>query len=88
MLRLNINPAQQRATDRLLTSINNKIVPVIGHLSATELKRRHFIELLKIIEEKGLAEVASCLQKQLSNIMCHAVYQEFIDTNPQQTLWA
>ncbi|EIX9131985.1 integrase arm-type DNA-binding domain-containing protein, partial [Klebsiella pneumoniae] len=83
MLALNINPAQQRASerractpekvfktvalawhknnkkwsqntaDRLLASMNNHIFPVIGHLSVTELKPHHFIDLLKGIEEKG-----------------------------------
>ncbi len=29
------------------------VFPTIGHLPVTELKSRHFIELLKGIEEKG-----------------------------------
>jgi len=33
-------------------------VPLIGHLTVTELKTRHFTALLKGIEEKGLLEVA------------------------------
>lgn len=116
MLTLNINPAQQRASerractpekvfktvalawhknnkkwsqntaDRLLASMNNHIFPVIGHLSVTELKPHHFIDLLKGIEEKGLLEVASRTRQHLSNIMRHAVHQGFIDTNPAANL--
>ncbi|MEQ5055425.1 integrase arm-type DNA-binding domain-containing protein [Klebsiella michiganensis] len=116
MLALNINPAQQRATercsrtpetvfktvalawhksnkkwsqntaDRLLASMNNHIFPVIGHLSVSELKPRHFIDLLKGIEEKGLLEVASRTRQHLSNIMRYAVHQGFIDSNPAASL--
>ena len=63
----------QNTADRLLASMNNHIFPVIGHLSVTELKPRHFINLLKGIEEKGLQEVASRTRQQLSNIMRYAV---------------
>ncbi|BES84423.1 integrase [Pectobacterium araliae] len=116
MLALNINPAQQRATerssrrpetvfknvalawhksnkkwsqntaDRLLASLNNHVFPVIGHKSVSELKPRHFIDLLKGIEEKGLLEVASRTRQYLNNIMRHAVHQGLIDTNPAVNL--
>lgn len=52
----------------------------------TELKPRHFIALLKGIEEKGLLEVASRTRQHLSNIMRHAVHQGFIDSNPAACL--
>lgn len=116
MLALNINPAQQRATerssrrpetvfknvalawhksnrnwsqntaDRLLASLNNHVFPVIGHMSVSELKPRHFIDLLKGIEGKGLLEVASRTRQYLNNIMRHAVHQGLIDTNPAVNL--
>ncbi len=44
---------------RLLASMNNHIFPIIGHQPVTELKTRHFIEVLKEIEKKGLLEVAA-----------------------------
>ncbi|EQB8286848.1 TPA: tyrosine-type recombinase/integrase [Escherichia coli] len=71
----------QNTADRLLASLNNHIFPVIGNLPVSELKPRHFIDLLKGIEEKGLLEVASRTRQHLSNIMRHAVHQELIDTN-------
>ncbi|EJC0899600.1 tyrosine-type recombinase/integrase [Salmonella enterica] len=116
MLALNINPVQQRATERractpekvfktvalewhksnrkwsqntterLLASINRHIFPVIGNLSVSELKPRHFIDLLKSIEEKGLLEVASRTRQHLSNIMRYAVHQGLIDSNPAANL--
>ena len=76
----------QNTADRLLASLNNHIFPVIGNLPVSELKPRHFIDLLKGIEEKGLLEVASRTRQHLSNIMRHAVHQEFIDTNPAANL--
>ncbi|HDY1197550.1 TPA: tyrosine-type recombinase/integrase [Escherichia coli] len=76
----------QNTADRLLASLNNHIFPVIGNLPVSELKPRHFIDLLKGIEEKGLLEVASRTRQHLSNIMRHAVYQELIDTNPAANL--
>ncbi|ECL5065325.1 DUF4102 domain-containing protein [Salmonella enterica] len=76
----------QSTADRLLASMNNHIFPVIGHLSVTELKPRHFIDLLKGIEEKGLLEVASRTRQHLCNIMRHAVHQGFIDSNPAANL--
>ncbi|HHG0704201.1 TPA: tyrosine-type recombinase/integrase [Klebsiella pneumoniae] len=76
----------QNTADCLLASMNNHIFPVIGHLSITELKPRHFIELLKGIEEKGLLEVASRTRQHLSNIMRHAVHQGLIDSNPAASL--
>ncbi|HHU0574108.1 tyrosine-type recombinase/integrase [Klebsiella pneumoniae] len=76
----------QNTADRLLASRNNHIFPVIGNLPVSELKPRHFIDLLKGIEEKGLLEVASRTRQHLSNIMRHAVHQELIDTNPAANL--
>ncbi|MEO2232958.1 integrase arm-type DNA-binding domain-containing protein [Escherichia coli] len=76
----------QNTADRLLASLNNHIFPVIGNLPVSELKPRHFIDLLKGIEEKGLLEVASRTRQHLSNIMRHAVHQELIDTNPAANL--
>ncbi|HAZ3872499.1 TPA: tyrosine-type recombinase/integrase [Escherichia coli] len=76
----------QNTADRLLVSLNNHIFPVIGNLPVSELKPRHFIDLLKGIEEKGLLEVASRTRQHLSNIMRHAVHQELIDTNPAANL--
>ena len=76
----------QNTADRLLASLNNHIFPVIGNLPVSELKPRHFIDLLKRIEEKGLLEVASRTRQHLSNIMRHAVHQELIDTNPAANL--
>ncbi|HCP2161083.1 TPA: tyrosine-type recombinase/integrase [Escherichia coli] len=76
----------QNTADRLLASLNNHIFPVIGNLSVSELKPRHFIDLQKGIEEKGLLEVASRTRQHLSNIIRHAVHQELIDTNPAANL--
>ncbi|HBY9797014.1 TPA: DUF4102 domain-containing protein [Klebsiella pneumoniae] len=76
----------QNTADRLLASLNNHIFPVIGNLPVSKLKPRHFIDLLKRIEEKGLLEVASRTRQHLSNIMRHAVHQGLIDTNPAANL--
>lgn len=76
----------QNTADRLLASLNNHIFPVIGNLPVSELKPRHFIDLLKGIEEKGLLEVSSRTRQHLSNIMRHAVHQGLIDTNPAANL--
>lgn len=76
----------QNTADRLLASLNNHVFPVIGHLFVTELKPRHFIDLLKGIEEKGLLEVASRTRQHLSNIMRHAIHQGLIDSNPAANL--
>jgi len=67
---------------RLLATLNNHVFPVIGHLSVTELKTRHFIDLLKGIEKKGLLEVASRIRQHLCNIMRYAVHQDLIEHNP------
>ncbi|HBD5183900.1 TPA: tyrosine-type recombinase/integrase [Escherichia coli] len=76
----------QNTADRLLASLNNHIFPVIGNLPVSELKPRHFIDLQKGIEEKGLLEVASRTRQHLSNIIRHTVHQELIDTNPAANL--
>jgi hypothetical protein len=68
----------QNTADSLLASMNNHIFPVIGHLSVTELKPHHFIDLLKGIEEKGLLEVASRMRQHLSSIMRYVVRQELL----------
>jgi hypothetical protein len=44
---------------RLLDSMNNHIFPIIGHLPVSELKPRHFIDLLKGTKNKGLLDVVS-----------------------------
>ncbi|MGP3591587.1 tyrosine-type recombinase/integrase [Vagococcus sp. WN89Y] len=71
---------------RLLASLNNHVFPVIGHLSVTELKTRHFIDLLKGIEKKGLLEVVSRIRQHLCNIMRYAVHQDLIELNPAANL--
>ncbi|HDL7646530.1 TPA: integrase arm-type DNA-binding domain-containing protein [Yersinia enterocolitica] len=71
---------------RLLASMNNHIFPIIGHLPVTELKTRHFIDLLKSIEKKGLMEVAARTRQHMCNIMRHAVHQELIEHNPATNL--
>lgn len=76
----------QNTADRLLASLNRHIFPVIGHLSVSELKPRHFIDLLKGIEGKGLLEVASRTRQHLSNIMRYAVHQGLIDNNTAASL--
>ncbi|MCB3525472.1 tyrosine-type recombinase/integrase [Klebsiella grimontii] len=76
----------QNTADRLLASLTNHIFPVIGHLSVVELKPRHFIGLLKGIEEKGLLEVASRTRQHLCNIMRYAVQHGLIDINPAANL--
>ncbi|BES84249.1 integrase [Pectobacterium araliae] len=76
----------QNTADRLLASMNNHIFPIIGHLPVTELKTRHFIELLKGIEKKGLLEVAARTRQHMCNIMRHAEHQELIEHNPAANL--
>lgn len=71
---------------RLLASMNNHIFPVIGHLPIAELKPRHFIDLLKGIEQKGLLEVAARTRQHMCNIMRHAVHQGMIESNPASNL--
>ena len=71
---------------RLLASMNNHIFPMIGHLPVTELKPRHFIDLLKGIEKKGLLEVAARTRQHICNIMRHAVHQKLIEHNPAANL--
>lgn len=60
---------------RQLASMNNHIFPVIGHLPVAELKPRHFIDLLKGIEQKVLLEVTGRTWQHMCNIMRHAVHQ-------------
>jgi integrase len=76
----------QNTADRLLASMKNHIFPVVGHLSVSELKPRHFINLLKGIEEKGLLEVASRTRQYLCSIMRYAVQHGLIDINPAANL--
>ncbi len=71
---------------RLLASLHNHIFPVIGHMPVAELKPRHFIALLKGIEQKGLLEVAARTRQHMCNIMRHAVHQELIENNPAANL--
>lgn len=66
--------------------MNNHIFPVIGHLPVAELKPRHFIDLLKGIEQKGLLEVAARTRQHMCNIMRHAVHQGMIESNPASNL--
>lgn len=66
--------------------MNNHIFSKIGHLPVTELKARHFIDLLKGSETKGLLEAASGTRQHLCNIMRHAVHQGMIENNPASNL--
>ena len=76
----------QNHKTRLLASMNNHIFPAIGHILVSELKARHFIDLLKAIEQKGALEVASRTRQHLCSIMRHAVHQDLIEHNPAESL--
>lgn len=76
----------QNHSARLLASMNNHIFPVIGHMPVAELKPRHFIDLLKGIEQKDLLEVAARTRQHMCNIMRHAVHQGMIESNPASNL--
>ncbi|WP_316436442.1 tyrosine-type recombinase/integrase [Klebsiella pasteurii] len=76
----------QNHSARLLASMNNHIFPVIGHFPVAELKPRHFIDLLKGIEQKGLLEVAARTRQHMCNIMRHAVHRGMIESNPASNL--
>lgn len=52
-------------------------------LPVTELKTRHFIDML---EKKSLLEVAARTRQHMCNIMRHAVHQELIEHNPADNL--
>lgn len=65
---------------------DNHLFPVIGHLPVAELKPRHFIDLLKGIEQKGLLEVAARTRQHMCNIMRHALHQGMIESNPASNL--
>ncbi|MBS0847055.1 integrase arm-type DNA-binding domain-containing protein [Citrobacter sp. JGM124] len=71
---------------RLLVSMHNHIFPAIGHMLVSELKARHFIDLLKAIENRGALEVASRTRQHLCSIMRHAVHQDLIEHNPVESL--
>jgi len=71
---------------RLLASLNNHIFPVIGQMPIDTLKPRHFIDVLKALEKKGLLEVASRSRQHMCNIMRHAVHQDLIEHNPAESL--
>jgi len=56
--------------------MNNHILPVTGHLPVAKLKPRHFIDLLKSIEQKGLLEVAPRYTSMLDYFRFKCVKQE------------
>ena len=66
--------------------MTNHIFPVIGQMPVDTLKPRHFIDVLKAIEKKGLLEVASRSHQHMCNIMRHAVHQDLIEHNPAESL--
>ncbi|MCV8263842.1 site-specific integrase, partial [Escherichia coli] len=58
----------------------------VRYCQYTSLKPRHFIALLKGIEQKGLLEVAARTRQHMCNIMRHAIHQELIENNPAANL--
>lgn len=60
--------------------MNNHILPVTGHLPVAKLKTRHFIDLLKSIEQKGLLEVAARYTSMLDYFRFKRVKQEIANS--------
>lgn len=60
--------------------MNNHILPVTGHLPVAKLKPRHFIDLLKSIEQKGLLEVAARYTSMLDYFRFKRVKQEIANS--------
>lgn len=61
--------------------MNNHLFPAIGNMLVTELKTQHSTALLKVIEAKGLLEVASRSRQHLCNIMRYAVQRGLEEHN-------
>lgn len=72
--------------DKILTCLKRYVFPTIGAMDITQIETRHLAQLVKVIDDKGVHDVAGRVRQHLTKIMRHAVQQGLIKYNPAYDL--
>lgn len=72
--------------DKILTCLKRYVFPTIGAMDITQIETRHLAQLVKVIDDKGVHDVAGRVRQHLTKIMRHAVQQGVIKYNPAYDL--
>lgn len=72
--------------DKILTCLKRYVFPTIGAMDITQIETRHLSQLVKVIDDKGVHDVAGRVRQHLTKIMRHAVQQGVIKYNPAYDL--
>ncbi|RLM10080.1 integrase [Gibbsiella quercinecans] len=72
--------------DKILTSLKRYVFPTIGAMDIAQIETRHLAQLVKVIDDKGVHDVAGRVRQHLTKIMRHAVQQGVIKYNPAYDL--
>ncbi|MDN8600327.1 tyrosine-type recombinase/integrase [Citrobacter sp. S2-9] len=68
--------------DKILTCLKRYVFPDIGAMDITRIETRHLAQLVKVIDDKGVHDVAGRIRQYLTKIMRHAIQQGIIKYNP------
>ncbi|EBX6937765.1 integrase, partial [Salmonella enterica subsp. enterica serovar Bareilly] len=72
--------------DKILTCLKRYVFPTIGAMDITQIETHHLAQLVKVIDDKGVHDVAGRVRQHLKKIMRHAVQQGVIKYNPAYDL--
>ena len=67
-------------------SLENHVLPQIGHLQITDITPKAIKEILLGIDSEGKAETAHRIHQRVRSVFQYAVMQEWIDRNPAANL--
>ncbi len=68
--------------DKILSRLEHRVFPVLGHLKISEVRTPHIIKLLIDVEKSTGSEVAKRVRLYLTDIFRYACQFEYTTTNP------
>ncbi|EHG8446235.1 integrase arm-type DNA-binding domain-containing protein [Salmonella enterica subsp. enterica] len=72
--------------DKILTCLKRYVFPDIGAMDIAKIETCHLAQLVKVIDDKGVHDVAGRGRQHLTKVMRHAVQQGTIKYNPAYDL--
>jgi hypothetical protein len=74
--------AHQRRWQDVETRLKNHVLPVLGDRPVKSIRRADIVELLDVMQAKGLRQQVNRVRSALSTMLDFAVEREYVDTNP------
>lgn len=77
-----LNLWSEEHANKILTCLQRYVFPYVGEKNIAKIETFHLAELIRVIDNKGVHDVAGRVRQYLTKIMRHAVQQGLIHYNP------